>query len=339
MRVAGSFAKALSLLICLPLASQAGQEPGSPFELKDGDRVALIGGTFIEREQRYGFIELALTTRWPDRRIIFRNLGWSGDDVTGESRLYFGTYRGTTTRQEGLDHLFKTLDLFQPTVAFVAYGSNEAFEGPDGIAKFVAGYERLLERLEKTGARIVLLSPTKHENLGPPLPDPAQRNKNLALYSAAIQQLAETRNLRFVDLFNGPEKLKLPGPFQTDNGMHLTEPGYFWTARAIEAGLGFAVSRPADSLVGSKGRVRLSPEVEALRQLIVEKDRYFFHRYRPQNDTYLRGFREYEQGNNAVEIPQFDPLVQEKDLQIHEMKRRLPKALLYQPAGMKGSSR
>ena len=335
MRNIGSLTKALGLLICLPLASQAALEPGSPFELKDGDRVALIGGTFIEREQRYGFIELALTTRWPDRHIIFRNLGWSGDDVTGESRLYFGTYRGTTTRQEGLDHLFKTLELVQPTVAFVAYGSNEAFEGAAGLPKFVEGYKRLLERLEKTGARLVLLSPIKQENLGHPFPDPAERNKNLALYSAAIRQLAETR-ARFVDLFHGLEKFKRAGPFQTDNGMHLTEPGYFFAAKAIEAGLGLAVSRRAESGV-SKGRVRLSRDAEALRQLIIEKDRFFFYRYRPQNDTYLRGFREYEQGNNAVEIPRFDPLVEEKDLQIREMKRRLPKGLGHLPANMKGS--
>ncbi len=40
------------------------------------------------------------------------------------------------------------------------------------------------------------------------------------------------------------------------------------------------------------------------------KDQLFFHRYRPQNETYLFLFRKHEQGNNAVEIPQFDPLIQ-----------------------------
>jgi hypothetical protein len=35
----------------------------------------------------------------------------------------------------------------------------------------------------------------------------------------------------------------------------------------------------------------------------------FFHRHRPQNETYLFLFRKHEQGNNAVEIPQFDPIV------------------------------
>ena len=43
------------------------------FELRDGDRVVLLGDTFIEREQRYGFIEHMLTTHFPDRHITFRN--------------------------------------------------------------------------------------------------------------------------------------------------------------------------------------------------------------------------------------------------------------------------
>jgi hypothetical protein len=54
-------------------------------------------------------------------------------------------------------------------------------------------------------------------------------------------------------------------------------------------------------------------QAEFLRRAIVEKDELFFHGYRPQNETYLRGFRKHEQGNNAVEIPRFQPLVDSKE--------------------------
>ena len=37
--------------------------------------------------------------------------------------------------------------------------------------------------------------------------------------------------------------------------------------------------------------------------------------------TYLFGFRKHEQGNNAVEIPQFDPLVVELETQIQALKQ------------------
>ncbi len=93
----------LSLLA--PLAVRAAE----PFEWKDGDRVVLIGGTLIEREQRYGYWEAALTSRWPDRNITFRNLGWSGDTVFGEARAGFGA------AAEGFAHLRQHVLELKPT--------------------------------------------------------------------------------------------------------------------------------------------------------------------------------------------------------------------------------
>ena len=62
---------------------------------------------------------------------------------------------------------------------------------------------------------------------------------------------------------------------------------------------------------------------EKLRRLIVEKNELYFHRWRPQNVTYLFGFRKHEQGNNAVEIPKFDPLIEVKEKEIHDLARSL----------------
>ena len=52
-----------------------------------------------------------------------------------------------------------------------------------------------------------------------------------------------------------------------------------------------------------------SDTLEPLRQAIRKKNELFFHRWRPQNETYLFGFRKHEQGKNAKEIAEFDPLV------------------------------
>jgi len=54
-------------------------------------------------------------------------------------------------------------------------------------------------------------------------------------------------------------------------------------------------------------------QADELRQAILDKNQLYFHRWRPQNETYLFGFRKHEQGNNAVEIPQFDPLVEAQE--------------------------
>lgn len=53
----------------------------------------------------------------------------------------------------------------------------------------------------------------------------------------------------------------------------------------------------------------LQQQTEKLRRLLHRKNDLFFHHYRPQNETYLFLFRKHEQGNNAVEIDQFPPLI------------------------------
>ncbi len=60
-------------------------------------------------------------------------------------------------------------------------------------------------------------------------------------------------------------------------------------------------------------------QAEQLRKVILAKNLLYFHRWRPQNETYLFGFRKHEQGQNAVEIPQFDPLVSAKERTIREL--------------------
>jgi hypothetical protein len=74
-------------------------------------------------------------------------------------------------------------------------------------------------------------------------------------------------------------------------------------------------------------------QVERLRAAVNRKNLLFFHRWRPQNVTYLLGFRKHEQGNNAVEIPRFDSLVAEQEREIARLRR--PAAHEYEliPAG------
>ncbi|MBN4842125.1 hypothetical protein H4F85_28800, partial [Citrobacter braakii] len=56
---------------------------------------------------------------------------------------------------------------------------------------------------------------------------------------------------------------------------------------------------------------------------VVHKDELFFNRWRPQNETYLFGFRKHEQGQNAKEIPMFDPLIDQSDTKIQTVKASL----------------
>ena len=66
-------------------------------------------------------------------------------------------------------------------------------------------------------------------------------------------------------------------------------------------------------------------QAEKLRRAIVEKNREYFHRWRPQNETYLFGFRKHEQGKNAKEVAEFDPLVAKAEEEIAKRLKDLKK--------------
>ncbi len=382
----------------VPLGLASGG-PAEPFQLKDGDRVVLVGNTLIEREQRYGYWETLLTSRYPDRTITFRNLGWSGDTVFGEAQARFGSVA------DGFRHLKNHVLALKPTVILVGYGLNESFDGPPGLAKFRQGLKVLLDTLGQTKARIVLLTPLRHEDLGRPLPDPTEHNKNLQLYNEVLRQAAAERGLPLVDFFHLLGERSPAAPPLTDNGIHLTAAGYWHAAGALEHGLGLPAptwrirfdprgqvtaegakvdhveARPlafqvtdarlpaplnpdakagpehlpgyervlrVEGLVPGKYTLtidghavaeanatdwargvtlRRGPEfdqVERLRATIIEKNLQYFHRWRPQNETYLFGFRKHEQGQNAREIPQFDPLVAQLEREIARLRVPVP---------------
>jgi lysophospholipase L1-like esterase len=75
-------------------------------------------------------------------------------------------------------------------------------------------------------------------------------------------------------------------------------------------------------------------QAEQLRATIIAKNREYFHRWRPQNETYLFGFRRYEQGQNAREVPQFEPIVAQLEEKI--AKLRQPVAHTYELLPLEG---
>lgn len=372
------------------------------FELEGGDRVVFLGSTFVERAQEFGYVELALATRWPARRVTFRNLGWSGDTVYGDSR---GHYTNPPTAYE---HLVDQVTSAAPTHLFVCYGANLAFEGAAGMDPFLEGLNRLLDDLlENTDAQVVLLSPPPHEPSTSPT-DVEAYNDNLEQASTAIREVAERRDLRFIDLFGGlREVMEREDDPLTTNGIYYNAAGYYHTARVVEEGLGLAargwtlaldagagtarasgatvaahrgdrrgqaftltherlpvpsptIDPDAEGAAPASGRVVVSglrggryelreegravavasarewaagvavtpraahSRAERIRSLIKEKNRLYFYRYRPQNETYLLGFREYEQGQLVGELDQFDVLVAERELEIDHLRRPEP---------------
>lgn len=376
----------LPLVMALSLLGEPASlmKTASAHLLKNGDRIALVGGALIEQEQRMGFWETLLTLSNPGLQFRLRNLGWSGDTVWGDARAGFGT------QADGYKLLLSQIKAANPTVVLLAYGGNEAFDGQPGLVRFREGLGRLVDDLAPLKARIFLVLPYHHEYRDSLLPDPKRTNEKIDVYRKAIQDFAGARKMPVLDPLG--IKPQWPGPI-TENGMHLSDLGYWLTAPAFCRGLAGApppampttvisargrmlpfrldikeltlpVPLPPAPRVGAgpavgrllritdlpPGNYRLlvdhlavaeapaaawqagiilprGPEwdqAEELRQAIVAKNTLYFNRYRPQNETYLFGFRKHEQGQNAKEMPQFDPLVAKEEARIDELKKPRP---------------
>jgi len=338
--------------------------------------VVFLGATMLEREQTEGYLETLLTAQFASENLTFRNLAWSGDTVFGDSRA------GFDTAKEGFERMVKQVHDASPTVLMLGFGANEAYAGEAGLADFLAGYNKLLEALADTNARLIFWGLPRLEDLGYPLPDPGPQNANVARYNEAIRELAAARNGWFIDLEAMLQTARHAAPL-TDNNIHFTNYGYWTFAQATLMGLGYEAPRfmahglrhfsmgldtfylaplPHDApeaareqegsfrlrylaAIAGTYEMRLGEEViaeatsgawadgialpelgevaqwEALRAAVKEKNRLFFNRWRPQNHTYILGFRKHEQGQYAAEIPMYDPLVEAEEKKIATLSK------------------
>lgn len=225
------------------------------FELKNGDRVVFLGNSLFENDFQYGYLELALTTRWPDRDVTYRNLGWTGDNVFGVAR---GNITNPPTAYELLmDHLTKA----QPTVVFVAYGGIEAQEGEAALPAFKEGLTKLLDKIDQLGAKAILLSPIpilaadSTESL-------AKRNAMLELYAATIAKIATERSTRYIDIFKPIQEISRKSI--TENGIHLNETGYYYLTTILENGLGLPPRTEPVAITVSKAAVEAAAPAKLL---------------------------------------------------------------------------
>ena len=282
--------------------------PGSekfPLNLQDGDRVVFLGGTLTERDGQFGDLETAIMLAAPGKHVTFRNLGWSGDTVWADSR---GVFDPPAVGYQRLIALVKELS---PSVVVLMYGQNEAHAGPARLAAFQQQYRKLCEDLQQAG-------PTKLVFALPPLihrPEAAYQawNQQLQTYRGAIAELATSPEFvksrsEFIDLDWNPNPARMADYYE---GPHLTPQGSDAWALELAQTWGTPMS-------GNSAEVR-----HRLRAEVVAKNTLFFHRWRPQNSTYLFGFRKHEQGNNAVDIPKFDELTRAADQQLAVLKSKL----------------
>lgn len=402
IRVLTTLGYILLLLITLSASALQAQSKSdgktATFSPKNGDRVVFLGNSLFENDFQYGYLELALTTRFADRDLTFRNLGWTGDDVWGDARSTF------TNPPTAYQHLMRNIADAKPSIVLLGYGGVEAQEGEAGLLRFRDGLNKLLGKLDSLGAKTILLSPIPVLSADTSI-DVRKRNADLELYASAIAKIAADRGKQFIDIYKPIQEISTKTAI-IENGVHLNETGYYYLATILEKGMGLTsqpqntsvlISRQGTSVSGQgkvlasekgdvkftvtenylplpiprevssandqahilkftglkkgfytltandsqiitasaadweKGiEIRKGPSFDRaaqIREMIQKKNDLHFFQYRPMNETYIIGFRSYEQGRHVKGLEEQNILITWLEGQIALKKK--PKEIIY----------
>jgi lysophospholipase L1-like esterase len=186
------------LFACLVALGPVAASAAAPtkLELHEGDTIVLIGNTLAERMQYFGNWETLLHARFPEQKLVVRNLGWSADELTLRPRSL--NFKDHGHRLE--DH--------KPDVVLAFFGFNESFAGEQGLEKFKQDLTNFITETTTTKydgeapPTLVLVSPIANEDLPErKILAATWNNANIALYTTAMREIAAQHNVQFADLY------------------------------------------------------------------------------------------------------------------------------------------
>ncbi len=335
----------LLFAVALVLAATA-HAAAEEFTLKKGDHICIVGNTLAERMQHFGWLETLIHARFPEHELVFRNLGYSGDEIDGYKNpnhrmrsMSFGSQdewlsgiapcpqpaklspRDKDKVRENRFELTNT----KADVIFAFYGYNESFAGEEGLPAFKNNVEEFIKHTlaqkynGKSAPKLVLFSPIAHEFIDSPnLPSKevvAADNARLKMYSQAMGEVAKANGVTFVDIFSRSAQDENDGKaFATINGVHLNAAGDRYYAQFAAAQLfgarGGSIGAPSDSI----------PKLCAA---INDKNFYWYNRYRVTDgfSTYGdRAFLKFSEGPGGYGDGLSNYSVGQRELDILDVK-------------------
>jgi len=216
----------------------------------------MYGNAMIEKLQEEGSFESYMQTASSGKKIQFRSLAYVGDQVGFRIRASkFGLH---------LDYLLKQ---WQANRVIMAFGSNESYAGPEGLATFETQLESYLHLIKDRHANseYLLCSPIAAEKVSSiDGVNISKRNTDLKLYSDAMAKMAAKHNITFIDLYTPTSKLfKTTDKLYTLDGLHLNDKGSHAVGKLL-----------AKAILGERKLNPISPTTtgfKATRQLIQRK--------------------------------------------------------------------
>ncbi len=148
------------LLILLMVQPASAADDNAVRELFKVQRVVFLGDSITYSGQYIAYLETYLTTRFPERRFEFIDLGLPSETCSGLSEP--GHAGGQFPRPDVNERLGRVLDKLKPRLIVACYGMNCGMYHPlsdERFQSYQSGIRRLREAAMKAGAQVVHLTP------------------------------------------------------------------------------------------------------------------------------------------------------------------------------------
>lgn len=206
------------------------QPKAGEFFFQPGDRIVFLGDSITEQYQYSTYVEMYLTTRFPDGKFTFLNAGIGGDTANGGANRFQG-------------HVLDE----KPTAVTINFGMNDGGYGafdPNRQKVFLEKTEAMLKMATDAKVRVALLSPNAVDRRNKT--NGAQYLETQKEFYAPLKDLAAKYQVAYVDQYGvtraATERMEKDDPKAEKakpyyDGFHTSPPGGLLMAHAILTGL------------------------------------------------------------------------------------------------------
>ncbi|CAM4320621.1 PVC-type heme-binding CxxCH protein [Zobellia nedashkovskayae] len=274
-------------------------------------RIVLVGNNLGSRMMEFGHFETEMQLRFPNDSLFIRNMADGGNtpafrphaarkspwafpgadkfEHDSGSKIHF--IEDDKGHQSGSVGHFPTPDEWitslKPDIIVAFFGYIESFEGQEGLENYKEELRAFIKHTINTKyngiapPQLAIVSPIAFENLSNKmdLPDGTQENKNLALYTEAMKEVANEEGVLFVDAFDASKKwYENEDEDLTQDGFQLTDSGYKKFGKLL-----------ADDIFGSKQTDETN--LQLVHDAVTEKNWFWLNDFKIPNSVHVYGRR------------------------------------------------
>ncbi|MBT8182049.1 MAG: dehydrogenase, partial [Eudoraea sp.] len=310
------------------LALNSCGKKNNTLELKKGTNIVLIGNNLGSRMMNFGHFETELQLRYPDSLLTIRNM-CDGGNTPGfrphSSRNSPWAFPGAEKFQTELGEPSGSIGHFETEdewlgrlradIIIAFFGYNESFQGKEGLENYKAELHAFIQHTlnqkynGETSPQLALVSPIAFEDLTAKmdLPNGVEENKNLAMYTQAMREVAATDSILFLDAFEASGKwFTSERKDLTADGFQLNDFGYQKLSKFL-----------ADGIFGNE-KSESEENRTLVKEAVIDKNWFWHNDFKIPNGVHANGrrFNPFGPDNYPYEIEKIRQMTAIRDTAI-----------------------